>query len=82
MRGDSSLPLCMRYQRSKGATLGRGPLIGGDPSLPLCMKYQGSRGSVHEGTPGPITKGDPYALVCICSGGDPSWEGTPPSLSV
>ena len=65
--GDPTLPLCMRYQRS------RGPLLGGDPSLPLYMRYQGIKGSaLGRGPLEPLWEGTPYALVCIYSGGDPS----------
>ena len=67
-----SLPLCMRYQRSRGSALGRGPFMGGDPSLPVCMRYQGSRGSaLGRGPLDPLQEGKPYAFVCIYSGGAP-----------
>ena len=83
MLGDPSLPLCMRHQRSRGSALGTGPPMWGDPSLLLCMRHQRSRGSALRKEPlDPLWEGTPYALVYICSGGDPSWERTPPYLSL
>ena len=49
MGGDPSLPLCMRYQGSRGSALGRGPLMGGDPYALLCIYYMGVRSC--EGSP-------------------------------
>ena len=52
MGGDPSLPLCMRYQRSRGSALGRGPLDPlweGTPYALVCF-YSGGDSS-WEGTP-------------------------------